>query len=148
MNKRSVFFVVTLLSALLASRSTTCVQAREICTLGHEHVEEDSVEVRQVAAQRVSWRSPETALAAHPNSQLHVKILAINDFHDHLEAEAINCYIPEIKAKGVCTIVALIHQCGRQTNYEGQTDPAAGPIDGAAIVDIVSRLDPEVDVVV
>jgi len=324
MNKRSVFFVTIMLSALVAGRSTTSARAQEVCTLGHEHAEEDSVEVRQAAQQRVSWRSQETALAAHPNSRLHVKILAINDFHgqlsagrlvgdrsvgsapvlasylrgaqagmenqtlivhagDHVgasppasallqdepsitvlnllanrhctadwrqnplcnlvgtlgnhefdegrdemlrlinggnhpsgpfledpytgahfpyvsanvieaesgepllppyvikevegipiafigavlketptivtptgvagltfldEAEAINHYIPEIKANRVRTIVVQIHQGGRQTNYEGHTDPAAGPIDGAAIVNIVSRLDHEVDVVV
>jgi 5'-nucleotidase len=46
------------------------------------------------------------------------------------EAEAINSYIPEIKARGVKAIVAVIHQGGKD------------------IENIVSRLDGEVDVVI
>jgi 5'-nucleotidase len=51
------------------------------------------------------------------------------------EAEAINSYIPEIKAKGVHAIVAVIHQ----GDQNGQ-DPT--------MADIVKRLDPAVDVVI
>ncbi|MGE0684679.1 MAG: bifunctional UDP-sugar hydrolase/5'-nucleotidase [Candidatus Binatia bacterium] len=64
------------------------------------------------------------------------------------EADAINRYIPELKKKGVRTIVVLIHQGGRQTTYGGQTDPTRTAVDGPNILDIVDRLDDEVDVVV
>ncbi len=63
------------------------------------------------------------------------------------EAEAINKYIPEIKARGVRTIIVLIHQGGFQNNYIGQTDPAK-PVVSGEITGIVSRLDDEIDVVV
>ena len=55
------------------------------------------------------------------------------DFKD--EAEAINSYIPEIKAQGVHAIVAVIHQ-----GDENGQDPT--------VADIVKRLDPAVDVVI
>lgn len=63
------------------------------------------------------------------------------------EAEAINRYIPELRRKKVRAIVVLIHQGGRQTTYSGPTQPAAASVSGD-IVDIVNRLDDEVDVVV
>ena len=63
------------------------------------------------------------------------------------EAEAINRYIPELRRKKVRAIVVLIHQGGRQTTYSGPTQPAASTVSGD-IVDIVNRLDDEVDVVV
>lgn len=64
------------------------------------------------------------------------------------EAEAINRYVVELKAKKVRAIVVLIHQGGVQTSYAGPTNPLAGPVTGTAIADIVARLDDEVDVVV
>lgn len=63
------------------------------------------------------------------------------------EAEAINRYIPELRRKKVRAIVVLIHQGGRQNTYSGPTQPAAASVSGD-IVDIVNRLDDEVDVVV
>ena len=63
------------------------------------------------------------------------------------EAEAINSYIPELRRKKVRAIVVLIHQGGRQTTYTGSTRPDAPAVTGD-IVDIVQRLDDEVDVVV
>jgi 5'-nucleotidase len=63
------------------------------------------------------------------------------------EAEAINRYIPELRRRGVRAIVVLIHQGGRQNTYTGPTAPAAAAVSGD-IVDIVTRLDDEVDVVV
>lgn len=63
------------------------------------------------------------------------------------EAEAINSYIPELRRKKVRAIVVLIHQGGRQTTYTGSTKPDAPAVSGD-IVDIVQRLDDEVDVVV
>ncbi len=63
------------------------------------------------------------------------------------EAEAINAYVPELRRMNVRAIVVLIHQGGRQNIYSGATRPAAPAVAGD-IVDIVTRLDDEVDVVV
>lgn len=63
------------------------------------------------------------------------------------EADAINSYIPELRRKKVRAIVVLIHQGGRQSTYTGSTRPDAPAVAGD-IVDIVQRLDDEVDVVV
>lgn len=61
------------------------------------------------------------------------------------EAEAVNKYIPELKAKGIETIVLLIHQGGTAKELFDQKD--CGSLAGS-IVDIVKRLDKAVDVVV
>jgi 5'-nucleotidase len=63
------------------------------------------------------------------------------------EADAINRYIPEIERAGVHAIVALIHQGGSQKPYQGETRADSGELSGA-IVGIVNRLDPDVDVVI
>ncbi len=63
------------------------------------------------------------------------------------EADTANEYVQKLKKLGVHTIVILIHQGGSQKSYAGSTSPAAGAVTGA-IVDIVERLDDEVDVVV
>ena len=63
------------------------------------------------------------------------------------EADAINRYIPELRARHVKAIVVLIHQGGRQTSYSGATQSDAAPVNGE-IADIISRLDDEVDVVI
>ncbi|MBD0306400.1 MAG: bifunctional metallophosphatase/5'-nucleotidase [Nitrospiraceae bacterium] len=62
------------------------------------------------------------------------------------EAEAINRTVEELRAQNVRVIVVLIHQGGEQAPYEGPTRPD-GMVTGP-IVDIVSRLDDEIDVVV
>src|SRR5689334_7941346 len=64
------------------------------------------------------------------------------------EADAINSYVPGLKAMGVRTIVVTIHQGGFQTSYNGPTDPARTLSSGPEILDIVSRLDDEIDVVI
>lgn len=61
------------------------------------------------------------------------------------EADAVNALIPELKAKGIESIVLLIHEGGAQV--------APAPYNGCvgisgAIVDIVNRLDDEVDAVI
>lgn len=61
------------------------------------------------------------------------------------EADTVNALIPELKKEKVETIVVLIHEGGAQV--------APAPYNGCegisgAIVDIVNRLDPEVDVVI
>lgn len=62
------------------------------------------------------------------------------------EAESINRYIPELKKQRVRAVVVVIHQGGTQATFPGETQPN-GLVNGA-IVDIVSRLDDEVDLVI
>lgn len=61
------------------------------------------------------------------------------------EAETVNALVPELRAKGVEAIVLLIHEGGRSTG--AFDDPACPGFEGA-IVNIVKRLDPAVDLVV
>lgn len=61
------------------------------------------------------------------------------------EADTVNALVPQLKAKGIETIVVLIH--------EGGVQAAPAPYNGCVgisgpIVDIVNRLDDEVDVVI
>jgi 5'-nucleotidase len=64
------------------------------------------------------------------------------------EADTVNNLVPELMAKGVETIVVLIHEGGVQNvAVDPVTINQCNGISGA-IVDIVNRLDPEVDVVV
>ena len=60
------------------------------------------------------------------------------------EADAVNALVPELHKKGVQAVVVLIHEGGAQV--------APAPYNGCvgisgAIVDIVNRMDPEIDVV-
>ncbi len=66
------------------------------------------------------------------------------------EADAANSYIPEIKAQGVRSVVLLIHQGGSQTSYTTATNAALGnsALNGADMLNVVTRLDDEFDVVV
>jgi len=65
------------------------------------------------------------------------------------EAEAINSYVPELRRKQVRSIVSIIHQGGFQQGYTGDTDTSdTAPVVGGEIVEIVKRLDDEVDVVI
>lgn len=62
------------------------------------------------------------------------------------EAGTVNALVPELKAKGIETIVVLIHEGGVQV-------PSSSPINSCVgisgpIVDIVNNLDDEVDVVI
>ena len=68
------------------------------------------------------------------------------DFLD--EAETINALVPQIKAKGVETIVVLIHEGGAQTGVvtESSIDTCVGM--SGAITDIVPNLDDAVDIVI
>jgi 5'-nucleotidase len=61
------------------------------------------------------------------------------------EADAINAFIPELRARGVETIIVLIHQGGSATDPFDIIDCTS--LSGS-IVDIVKRLDPAIDVVV
>jgi 5'-nucleotidase len=69
----------------------------------------------------------------------------ISDLNFLDEADTVNAIIPQLKAKGVETIVVLIH--------EGGVQAAPAPFNGCTgisgpIVDIVNRFDDEVDVVI
>jgi 5'-nucleotidase len=69
----------------------------------------------------------------------------ISDLNFLDEAETVNALVPELKAKGIETIVVVIH--------EGGVQAAPAPYNGCVgisgpIVDIVNNLDDEVDVVV
>ncbi len=59
------------------------------------------------------------------------------------EADAVNALVPELQARGVNTIVVLIHEGGVATGLYDTCEGISGPI-----FEIVSRLDPAVDVVV
>jgi 5'-nucleotidase len=61
------------------------------------------------------------------------------------EADAINIYVNKLKAEGVRTIIAIIHQGGYQLPA-GESSPPSGRLVGD-IAPIVERLDGEVDVV-
>ena len=65
------------------------------------------------------------------------------EFRD--EADSVNALVPELRARGVEAIVLLIHEGGRSSG--AYNDPACPNFEGA-IIDIVKRLDPAVDVVV
>ncbi len=59
------------------------------------------------------------------------------------EADTVNRLVPVLEARGVNAIVLLIHEGGAATGLYNECVGISGPI-----FDIVSRLDPEVDVVV
>jgi 5'-nucleotidase len=62
------------------------------------------------------------------------------------EADTVNALVPQLKAKGIETIVVLVHEGGAQVPISSPYNSCVG-ISGA-IVDIVNRLDDEVDVVI
>jgi 5'-nucleotidase len=69
----------------------------------------------------------------------------ISDLNFLDEADTVNALIPELKAKGIETIVVIVH--------EGGVQAAPAPYNGCVglsgpIVDILERLDDEVDVVI
>jgi 5'-nucleotidase len=59
------------------------------------------------------------------------------------EADTVNALVPELQAMGIETIVALVHEGGGQSG-----GPSSCTRMGGAIVDIVSRFDPAIDVVI
>ncbi len=63
------------------------------------------------------------------------------------EVEAINSYIPELKAKGVRAIVVTIHQGTRQRTFSGVTSPDPTDV-GGDIGAIIQLLDDEIDIVI
>ncbi|MCS6896679.1 MAG: bifunctional metallophosphatase/5'-nucleotidase, partial [Nitrospira sp.] len=64
------------------------------------------------------------------------------------EADSINRYVRWLRqVEGIRTFIVLLHQGGQQTAYQGPTQPG-GVVNGRQLIDIVSRLDDDVDVVV
>ncbi|WP_019341450.1 bifunctional metallophosphatase/5'-nucleotidase [Stutzerimonas stutzeri] len=63
------------------------------------------------------------------------------------EADAINRSVADLRRHGVRAIVVALHQGGRQVSYDGPTNPQADTVTGP-VVDIIERLDDEVDVVI
>jgi 5'-nucleotidase len=64
------------------------------------------------------------------------------------EAETVNALIPELKAKGIETIVVIVHEGGDQSTSDAATNSNACVGISGPIVDIVNNLDDEVDVVI
>ncbi len=63
------------------------------------------------------------------------------------EADSINAVVRQLRRQGIRAFVVTIHQGIRQTSYEGETDNTLQNLSGP-IVDIVRRLDDDVDVVI
>jgi 5'-nucleotidase len=72
----------------------------------------------------------------------------ISDLEFRDEAETVNALVPQLKAKGVETIVVLIHEGGSQSTSAATTDPNGCVGISGPILDIVNNFDDEVDVVV
>ena len=72
----------------------------------------------------------------------------ISDLNFLDEADTVNALIPELKAKGIETVVVLIHEGGVQSTSTASTNPNACVGISGPIVDIVNRFDDEVDVVI
>ena len=72
----------------------------------------------------------------------------ISDLNFLDEADTVNALIPELKAKGIETIVVVIHEGADQSTSDGTTNPNACVGISGPIVDIVNRFDDEVDVVI
>ena len=67
-------------------------------------------------------------------------------FHD--EADSVNALVPVLKGQGVETIIVLLHEGGsagplNETTLDRCNNPA-----GAAITDVITRLDRDIDLVV
>jgi len=72
----------------------------------------------------------------------------ISDLTFRDEADTVNALVPELKAKGIETIVVLIHEGADQSTSDATTNPNACVGISGPIVDLVNRFDDEVDVVI
>lgn len=68
------------------------------------------------------------------------------EFRD--EAQTVNALIPELKAKGVESVVVLIHEGGFQTGALSDNNRCDGELAGTAIATIVSKFSDSVDPVI
>jgi len=64
------------------------------------------------------------------------------------EADTVNALIPELKQRGIETIVVLLHEGGVQSNGSSPANMNTCTGFTGAVVDIVERLDDEVDMVI
>ena len=64
------------------------------------------------------------------------------------EADTVNALVPELKRRGIETIVVLLHEGGAQNVSSSPTTMNQCNGFSGAVVDIVNRLDPEVDMVI
>ncbi len=73
------------------------------------------------------------------------------DFHD--EADSVNALVPVLKEQGIETIIVLLHEGGSVLNPPGLTEASIQQCNlntggSPAIVDVMQRLNPEIDLVV
>ncbi|MDD2767718.1 MAG: bifunctional metallophosphatase/5'-nucleotidase [Methylococcus sp.] len=96
--------------------------------------------IRQFQGRKIAFVG--VTLKSTPNLVSPARVSEL-DFRD--EADTVNALIPRLRAGGVEAVVVLIHEGGHPT-VEASSD-ACGGVSGP-IVDIVRRLDPEVDLVI
>ena len=68
------------------------------------------------------------------------------DFHD--EADSVNALIPVLKEAGVETIIVLLHEGGTAPTITAANINACNGVGGDAITNVMTRLNPEIDLVV
>jgi 5'-nucleotidase len=68
------------------------------------------------------------------------------DFHD--EADSVNALVPVLKAQGIETIIVLLHEGGSAGALNETTLNQCNNPGGAAITNVITRLDREIDLVV
>ncbi len=68
------------------------------------------------------------------------------DFHD--EADSVNALVPVLKAQGIETIIVLLHEGGSAGSLNETTVNQCNNPTGTAITDVITRMDPEIDLVV
>ena len=68
------------------------------------------------------------------------------DFHD--EADSVNALVPVLKRQGVETIIVLLHEGGSAGPLNETTVNQCNNPTGAAITDVITRFDREIDLVV
>lgn len=83
--------------------------------------------------------TPETATIVAPEG--------VRGYRFGDEAEAINKYVPEMKAAGAQAIVAMLHDGGAQKG-SGEADPNACKDISAPVTDLATKIDPAVNAVV
>jgi 5'-nucleotidase len=70
------------------------------------------------------------------------------DFHD--EADSVNALVPHLKKQNVETIIVLLHEGGNVATPPGLNETTINQcnVTGGAVLDVVDRMDSEIDVVV
>lgn len=96
--------------------------------------------IQDAGGARVAFIGATTTETLSIQKAVNIEDVAFKD-----EVESINRYIPEIQGEGVHAIVVLLHEGGLQDAYSGPTQEG-GNVTGR-VAGIVSRLDPDVDIV-